>query len=135
MGNVNMEASQINYRGGQKKMSVEEALKNTSGELDTLKSGLTEVNSNLNGLLKSGLFSVLCTSGVNILERGTTTLIGGSFPASSFNRCVFMISNHATTQDAPNTIEVDGADTLIINAVSGQGLTVSWLDFSNVQTS
>lgn len=41
MGNVNMEASQINYRGGQKKMSVEEALKNTSGELDTLKSGLT----------------------------------------------------------------------------------------------
>lgn len=40
MGNVNMEASQINYRGGQKKMSVEEALKNTSVELDTLKSGL-----------------------------------------------------------------------------------------------
>lgn len=32
MGNVNMEASQINYRGGEKKMSVEEALKNTSGE-------------------------------------------------------------------------------------------------------
>lgn len=32
MGNVYMEASQINYRGGEKKMSVEEALKNTSGE-------------------------------------------------------------------------------------------------------
>lgn len=32
MGNVHMEAKDINYRGGQKKMSVEEALKNTSGE-------------------------------------------------------------------------------------------------------
>lgn len=32
MGNVHMEASQINYRGGDTKMSVEEALKNTSGE-------------------------------------------------------------------------------------------------------
>lgn len=32
MGNVNMEASQINYRGGESKMSVEEALKQTSGE-------------------------------------------------------------------------------------------------------
>lgn len=32
MGNVHMEASQINYRGGETKMSVEEALKNTSGE-------------------------------------------------------------------------------------------------------
>lgn len=32
MGNVHMEARDINYRGGQKKMSVEEALKNTSGE-------------------------------------------------------------------------------------------------------
>lgn len=32
MGNLYMEASQINYRGGEKKMSVEEALKNTSGE-------------------------------------------------------------------------------------------------------
>lgn len=28
MGNVHMEASQINYRGGEKKMSVEEAIKN-----------------------------------------------------------------------------------------------------------
>lgn len=34
MGNVHMEASQINYRGGAKKMSVEEALKEGSGALD-----------------------------------------------------------------------------------------------------
>ena len=32
MGNVMMEASQINYRGGETKMSVEQALKETSGE-------------------------------------------------------------------------------------------------------
>ena len=32
MGNVIMEASQINYRGGETKMSVEQALKETSGE-------------------------------------------------------------------------------------------------------
>jgi hypothetical protein len=43
MGNVNMDASQINYRGGEKKMSVEQALKNTSGEIDSLKSGLTRL--------------------------------------------------------------------------------------------
>ena len=33
MGNVHMEASQINYRGGAKKMSVEEALKEGSGSI------------------------------------------------------------------------------------------------------
>lgn len=43
MGNVNMEASQINYRGGQKKMSVEEALKNTSGEADAIAQLQTDV--------------------------------------------------------------------------------------------
>ena len=32
MGNVSMEARDINYRGGETKMSVEEALKSTSGE-------------------------------------------------------------------------------------------------------
>ena len=34
MGNVHMEASQINYRGGAKKMSVEEALKEGSGAIN-----------------------------------------------------------------------------------------------------
>ena len=33
MGNVNMEASQINYRGGSKKMSVEEAIKAAGTEI------------------------------------------------------------------------------------------------------
>lgn len=57
MGNVNMEASQINYRGGQKKMSVEEALKNTSGEAAAIAQLQTDV---LN--LKSGLTNkVGCT--------------------------------------------------------------------------
>ena len=60
MGNVNMEASQINYRGGQKKMSVEEALKNTSGELDTLKSGLAN-------LLKYKTFNEVATDTINHL--------------------------------------------------------------------
>lgn len=32
MGNVSMEARDINYRGGETKMSVEDALKSTSGE-------------------------------------------------------------------------------------------------------
>ena len=48
MGNVNMEASQINYRGGEKKMSVEEALKNTSGEAAAI-AQLQEDVANLNG--------------------------------------------------------------------------------------
>lgn len=49
MGNVNMEASQINYRGGEKKMSVEEALKNTSGEaaaIAQLQTDVLNLNSN-----------------------------------------------------------------------------------------
>lgn len=33
MGNVHMEATQINYRGGSKKMSVEEAIKNAGSEI------------------------------------------------------------------------------------------------------
>lgn len=48
MGNVNMEASQINYRGGATKMSVEEALKNTSGEAAAIAQLQTDV-ANLNG--------------------------------------------------------------------------------------
>ena len=48
MGNVYMEASQINYRGGEKKMSVEEALKNTSGEAAAIAQLQTDV-ANLNG--------------------------------------------------------------------------------------
>jgi len=49
MGNVNMEASQINYRGGATKMSVEEALKNTSGEaaaIAQLQTDVLNLNSN-----------------------------------------------------------------------------------------
>lgn len=49
MGNVNMEASQINYRGGEKKMSVEEAIKNTSGEaaaIAQLQTDVLNLNSN-----------------------------------------------------------------------------------------
>ena len=42
MGNVHMEATQINYRGGSKKMSV-------ADELDSLKSGLTNVTTALGG--------------------------------------------------------------------------------------
>lgn len=47
MGNVHMEAKDINYRGGQKKMSVEEALKNTSGEaaaIAQLQQDVTDLN-------------------------------------------------------------------------------------------
>lgn len=47
MGNLYMEASQINYRGGEKKMSVEEALKNTSGEaaaIAQLQQDVTDLN-------------------------------------------------------------------------------------------
>ena len=33
MGNVHMEATQINYRGGSKKMSVEEAIKAAGTEI------------------------------------------------------------------------------------------------------
>lgn len=43
MGNVHMEAAQINYRGGEKKMSVEEALKSTSGEAAAIAQLQTDV--------------------------------------------------------------------------------------------
>ena len=49
MGNTYMEASQINYRGGETKMSVEEALKNTSGEAAAIAALQTAV-----GNLQSG---------------------------------------------------------------------------------
>lgn len=62
MGNVHMEASQINYRGGSTKQSVEEALKNagTSYELpiaasDTL--GGVKVGTNLSINSESGVLS------------------------------------------------------------------------------
>ena len=43
MGNVSMEASQINYRGGETKMSVEQALKETSGEAAAIAQLQTDV--------------------------------------------------------------------------------------------
>ena len=43
MGNVHMEARQINYRGGDKPMSVEEALKSTAGEAAAIAQLQTDV--------------------------------------------------------------------------------------------
>lgn len=43
MGNVSMEARDINYRGGETKMSVEEALKSTSGEAAAIEQLQTDV--------------------------------------------------------------------------------------------
>lgn len=43
MGNVHMEARQINYRGGDKPMSVEEALKSTEGEAAAIAQLQTDV--------------------------------------------------------------------------------------------
>lgn len=43
MGNVSMEARDINYRGGEMKMSVEDALKSTSGEAAAIAQLQTDV--------------------------------------------------------------------------------------------
>ena len=84
MGNVHMEAAQINYRGGEKKMSVEEVLKNTSGEaaeiaqlqtdVASLRSGLTGVEGVLNASGKVLNFTV-AGEGVDYVAefRGATT--------------------------------------------------------------
>lgn len=49
MGNVHMEATQINYRGGNKKMGVEEAIKAAGDDISTLKSGFTNLDNEVNG--------------------------------------------------------------------------------------
>ena len=112
-----------NHSGAWSAADVDEV--KITGELSALKSGLT-------GLLKRGFFAITCTSGINILSRDTAVLHSGSLPTSDFTSCVFMVINHSTVQDAPNTVEADGGNTLIINAVSGQILSIVWLDFSNV---
>lgn len=199
MGNVNMEASQINYRGGEKKMSVEEALKNTSGEaaaIAQLQTDVLNLNSNkanqitiapffsaeasydpgdlvyYNGLsyrcvnahegewdaddfaattvaneldsLKSGLigvaakvpirgsFTALCSIGNNVFSRNTMDLVAGSIPQSPFNNCIMMIVNHGSNNATNDTIQVDGANEIIINAQIEQNITVAWLDISNI---
>lgn len=104
----------------------------TTTDKSSLVNAVNELKSGLTGLLKRGFFAITCTSGINILSRDTAVLHSGSLPTSDFTSCVFMVINHSTVQDAPNTVEADGGNTLIINAVSGQILSIVWLDFSNV---
>ena len=76
MGNVHMEASQVNYRGGETKMSVEEAIKNGAYELpiagaETL--GGVKVGSGLSINAETG---VLSASGYELPIAGAETLGG-----------------------------------------------------------
>ena len=76
MGNVHIEASQVNYRGGETKMSVEEALKNGTYELpiagaETL--GGVKVGSGLSINAETG---VLSASGYELPIAGAEILGG-----------------------------------------------------------
>lgn len=77
MGNVNMEASQINYRGGEKKMSVEEALKNTSGEaaaIAQLQTDVLNLNSN-----KTDVYNGVSGQSQTFTESATYTVQTSGF--------------------------------------------------------
>lgn len=99
--------------------------KDLSDIVTTLKSGLTNI-------LSAGLFSVACTAGVNKFSRSTATLLSGSFPSGSFGRCLYSVVNHGTSANAPNTVEADGNDDILISAVTAQNITVRWLDLTNL---
>lgn len=81
-------------------------------------------------LPKTNSFVIACQAGQNIFNKNTMTLVSGSLPSAQFNQCIFMVTNHASNQNSPNTIEADGQQTLIINAKTAQNLTVRWLDVS-----
>ena len=100
-----------------------------SGELATLKSGLTSVTSKVP---IRGAFTVACSVGQNIFNRNTMTLVEGTIPTHSFAYCLFGICNHGSSLDSPNTVESDGADSIIINAKSAQNIRIGWLDMTNI---
>lgn len=98
MGNVHMEASQINYRGGETKMSVEEAIKAGSSytlpiaSVETL--GGVKIGSGIS-IAEGGAISADAqlpedpeTDGVKVLTATTTsgeTVLSWEEPASGFN--------------------------------------------------
>jgi hypothetical protein len=100
-----------------------------TGELATLKSGLTNVTSKVP---IRGVFTVACSAGQNIFNRSTMTLVEGTIPTHSFAFCLFGICNHGSSLDSPNTVESDGADSIIINAKSAQNIRIGWLDMTNI---
>lgn len=101
-------------------------------DLATVGAELSGLNSKITDLLSAGLFSIACAAGVNTFNRSTATVVSGAFPTGSFSRCLFSVVNHGTTVNAPNTVEADGNDDILISAVTAQNITVRWLDLTNL---
>ena len=103
----------------------------SNGGLNDLDSAINTVNSKVP---KRGSFTISCQAGQNIFNRNTMTLVSGSLPIGQFNHSLFIVANHGTVQNSPNTIEVDGTSDIIINAKASQNLTITWLDMENLPT-
>ena len=93
--------------------------------IDTLKSGL-------NNLLKRGYFNIACNQGQNVFDIASAQLVSGSFPNATSD-CIFQVVNHGSALSTPNTVEVDGSNTIIITAAAAQNIQVMWIQFSNIQ--
>lgn len=98
-------------------------------DVSELRSGLTNVTSKVP---IRGAFTVACSVGQNIFNRSTMTLVEGTIPTHSFAYCLFGICNHGSSLDSPNTVESDGADSIIINAKTAQNIRIGWLDMTNI---
>lgn len=118
MGNVHMEASQINYRGGETKMSVEEAIKGASYELPIASAatlGGVKIGSGIS-IAEGGVISAEAqlpanpeTDGVKVLTattaEGSTTLSWEEPESGSEN-----VMDMSGTVTEIGTVKVSGTD-------------------------
>lgn len=102
------------------------------GFINDLQTQLNTLNSNLMGLIKTGIMNLSCTAGTNIFSRATMQTVSGSIPTARFTRCLFMVTAHSERIDAPNTIETNGNDVLIVHSQSAQNLEIRWYDMESV---
>lgn len=130
MGNVHMEARQINYRGGDKPMSVEEALKSTAGEAAAIAQLQTDVG-NLQTIKANQLTIAPTFSAEDEYSVGNIVYYNGLT-----YRCVNAHTGEWEADDfIPTTIALElesGAGSVIDYSTEEQNTGVKWIDGKDI---
>lgn len=146
MGNVHMEATQINYRGGIKKMDVEEAIKAAGDEIDSLRSGLINYQTQNDLNLEVPNRKNLCNtsdmvSGYPVSNEaaiGNTVVITSSQYTNTYKNAVYVKAGQTYTISwTPNTPSATSLRYSVITDSNGVVLEVgiaTWVDYQNYYT-
>lgn len=94
-------------------------------EIDDIKDDIDQINSDLTNLVKTGVFTVNCTStGENIFYRDNIS----DAPSYPFSNCIFEIVNYQATPHV-STLTINGANSFLIDAKVTGNHYIRWWHF------